>query len=93
MFSVVLDDDVPVERDQVMAELRTRQIETRPIVVPIHLLPPYREIAGPGVFPFAERVARRGINLPTWAKLARDDVRYVCDSLLKAVRLRAGVGV
>jgi len=29
----------------------------------------------------AERLARRGINLPTWAGLTRDDVRYICDSL------------
>jgi perosamine synthetase len=93
MFSVVLDEDVPVERDRVMAELRMRNIETRPIVIPIHSLPPYRGIAGSGVFPVAERLARRGINLPTWAKLSRDDVRYVCDSLVETVRLGAHVGV
>jgi perosamine synthetase len=91
MFSVVLDNDVPVERDQVMAELRKREIETRPLVIPIHTLPPYREIAGPGIFPVAEGLAQQGISLPTWAKLTRDDVRYVCDSLIETCRLEANV--
>jgi perosamine synthetase len=93
MFSVVLDDSLPVERDRVMAELRTRNIETRPIVIPIHTLPPYRGIAEPEVFPVAERLGRRGINLPTWAKLEREDVRYVCDTLVETLRVGTGVRV
>jgi perosamine synthetase len=87
MFSVVLDDQLPADRDQVMAALLKQKIETRPVVIPIHTLPPYREIAGNEPFPVSERLARRGINLPTWSKVTRDDVRYVCDCLLQACRL------
>jgi perosamine synthetase len=87
MFSVVLDDFVDADRDQVMERLRERQIETRPIVFPMNALPPYRESVAGERFPVADRLARRGINLPTWAKLTRQDVQHVCDNLLEATVL------
>jgi perosamine synthetase len=90
MFSVVLDDDCPVDRDEVMARLDEASIETRPVVWPLHELPMYRE-STVGSFPVAERVARRGINLPTWAGLSREDVDYVCESLREGMGLTAGV--
>jgi perosamine synthetase len=90
MFSVVLDDDCPVDRDEVMARLDEASIETRPVVWPLHELPMYRE-STVGPLPVAERVARRGINLPTWAGLSREDVDYVCDSLRESMGLTAGV--
>jgi perosamine synthetase len=52
-------------------------------VHPLHTLPPYRDASGEEDFPVAERLGRRGINLPTWAGVTRDQVRYVCDSLLE----------
>ena len=81
MFSILLGDEVLLERDEVMARLRERGIETRPLFYPMHTLPPYADAARGESFPVAERLARRGINLPTWAGLTRDDVRYICDSL------------
>ncbi len=81
MFSVVLDDDLAVKRDQVMGDLHERGIETRPFVHPLHTLPAYRDAMREGSFPAAERIARRGINLPTWVGLTREEVGYVCESL------------
>jgi perosamine synthetase len=80
MFTVQVDDHV-ADRDAVMARLAGRGIETRPVFYPIHTLPPYRETAGGASFPIAERIARRGINLPTWAGLTREDVGAVSASL------------
>ncbi len=85
MFTIQVDER-RAARDDVMARLQERGIETRPVFYPIHTLPPYREGAADGVYPIAERIARRGINLPTWAGLTRDDVRYVCDELRDALR-------
>jgi perosamine synthetase len=80
MFTVVLGYRAPAGRDELMARLAARGVETRPIFYPVHLLPPYREAAGGG-FPVAESLSRRGLSLPTWAGLSFDDVRYVCQSL------------
>lgn len=84
MFSVVLDDSLPVERDAVMASLYQHGIETRPFFYPMHTLPPYRALAEGQCFPVADQVAARGINLPTWVGLTREDVNYVCSNLLDA---------
>jgi perosamine synthetase len=88
MYSVVLNEDVPVARDDVMARLAAEGIETRPMFYPMHVLPPYRQAAEGQGFPVADRLAQRGMNLPTWAGLTRDDVAFVCDALLKAVHAR-----
>ncbi|MDT7778682.1 MAG: perosamine synthetase, partial [Acidobacteriota bacterium] len=81
MFTTLLDDERSAGRDGVMARLHEAGVETRPIFYPVHLLPPYRESARGEEFPVAEGVARRGISLPTWAGLSRDDVAYVCERL------------
>jgi len=85
MFTVVLDDDIPLGRNEAMACLQERGVETRPVFYPIHTLPPYCNSLHTDSFPIAERIARQGINLPTWAGLTSEDVRYVCNSLLECL--------
>lgn len=86
MVSVMLTDE-DVDRDRVIATLWQQGIETRPVFYPLHTLPPYAPYREPGPesLAVAERIAGRGISLPTWAGLAREDVRFVCDELLKAL--------
>jgi perosamine synthetase len=83
MFTVTLDNAGAEERSEIMAHLKERGIETRPVVHPLHTLPPYLSSSQGESFPVAEHIARFGMNLPTWAGLTREDVRYVCDSLLE----------
>jgi perosamine synthetase len=64
--------------EELAATMELHGIETRPVFAPMHTLPPYRENS---VYPVAESIARRGITLPTWAGLTRDDVRRVCAAL------------
>lgn len=86
MFTAILDPSVPVARDEVMARMKTKNIETRPVVYPMHQLPPYEESARGRSFPVADRLARYGINLPTWAGISRDQVSYVARSFLECLR-------
>jgi perosamine synthetase len=88
MFSVLLGEGT-ADRDGVMEAMRRRDIETRPIVHPLHTLPPYRDANQGQAFPVAETIARHGINLPTWAGLTRADVRRVCDALRECVAVKS----
>ena len=81
MFSVVLDESVSLNREEVMAALQTQGIETRPFFYPMHTLPPYQDLTKEPNFPVAERLAARGINLPTWAGLQKEHVDFVCEAL------------
>lgn len=88
MFNVLIRDEDESGRDEVAACLLKAGIETRPVFPPLHLMPPYVEMLGPLKVPVAENIAGRGISLPTWAGLTRDDVRYICDSLKAALAAR-----
>jgi perosamine synthetase len=81
MFTVILNDEVLLSRDAVMAKLAAQGIETRPVFYPAHLFPPYRDLAHGDDFPVAEALSQRGLSLPTWAGLSATDVRYVCEQL------------
>ncbi len=85
LFTVVLDESIPLGRFDVLAGLKERGIEGRQIVYPIHELPPYQDASHAGRFPVAERVVNRGVHLPTWSGLTREQVRYVCDSFLECL--------
>lgn len=73
----VLDEARFGPRDDVMAALDKDGIETRPFFYPLHTLPMYRGDSRGMEFPVAEDLARRGINLPSSATLAREDVARI----------------
>ncbi len=90
IFSVLLDEACPADRDAVMAAFQEAGIETRPVEMPIHQLVPYRDLDTRD-FPVADRVGSRSISLPTWAGVTREDVDYVCATLLERVGAASGV--
>jgi perosamine synthetase len=79
MVCAVLDEQRFGRRDGVMAALDEAGIETRPFFYPLHTLPMYSAANEAKVFPVAEDLARRGVNLPSSATLTRDEVAYVCE--------------
>jgi perosamine synthetase len=89
MFTVMLAEPVQLQRDDVISMLLQDGIETRPVFYPIHILPPYAHSSPGESFPTAERIAERGISLPTWAGLNYDDVSYVCSSLAECLSASA----
>lgn len=90
MVSAVLTEDCAVSRDTLMERLAETGIETRPFFPPMHTLPIYRDSAKGQRFPVAERLAARGINLPSSATLSEEDVTFVCDQLIKALQTGQG---
>ena len=73
-------------RFDVLAELKARGVEGRQIVYPITQLPPYHDPAQEGRFPVADRTVDRGIHLPTWSGLTRNDINYICEQLLECFK-------
>lgn len=83
-FVVVIDETFAADRDAVLARLQNAGIDARRIYYPMHQLPIYEKSAAGRAYPVADRVAARAICLPTWAGLTREDVSYVCRSLMDA---------
>lgn len=88
MYTVTLGQEAAMSRDAVIQALAAEGIESRPTFHPMHAMPPYAHLAGKG-FPVAEDLGARGINLPTHALLADEDIDRVCSALKRAVGAEA----
>jgi perosamine synthetase len=78
MYNIFLADGGEAKRDSVMRQLDEMGIETRPVFYPMHVMPPYAESTS---YPVADEWAQRGINLPTFQGLTREDVQRIADAL------------
>jgi perosamine synthetase len=81
MYSVVLGD-TPATVDEVRSRLADAGVDSRPFFHPAHTLPPY---ATGERLPVAERLAARGLNLPSGTGLERDQVHRVAAALSEAL--------
>ncbi len=78
MYSILIEDDFGLSRDEVMARLKDMGIDTRPFFYPLHQLPMYRNNAE---YPVADELSRKGINLPSSTKLTDSDIKTVCRAI------------
>lgn len=83
LFSLVLDGAAADLRDRVMARMREQGVDSRPFFYPCHILPPYA--GSPADCPNAEWLGARGLSLPTWVGMTREQVSRVCQTLLGAL--------
>jgi perosamine synthetase len=74
MCSIVVND--AVQRNPLRDNLKAAGIETRPLFYPAHTMPHY---ATNQSFPIAESLGARGINLPSYPELTRQEVDVICD--------------
>jgi perosamine synthetase len=79
MYTILIEDGFGLDRDTLMARLRQRGIETRPVFYPLHCLPMYQRGQK---LPVAEEIARKGLNLPSGSALTPEQVDAVCDALI-----------
>lgn len=85
MYGMVLDESLGRDAAQFAAELSGLGIETRPFFVGMHEQPVFRER---GLFisdshPVSERLARRGLYLPTGLALTEVQMQRVCDAVTR----------
>jgi perosamine synthetase len=88
LMGLVLDEQAPVARDSLIVQLAERGIETRPFFWPMHSLPMHQGYAGGSLYPVAERLAAKGLCLPSSAALSDEDLSYVCDQVLQIMGQR-----
>jgi len=83
LFCATIDqNEFGMDRDALAEKLGEKGIDTRPFFVPLHSLPPYQTgDHGADKFPETEKLARDGINLPTFGGLSDAQIEYVCQSI------------
>lgn len=81
MSSIVLEDALPIDREEFRVKLKKKNIDTRPIFVPISSFPMFKKAKNP----VAEFIGGRGINLPSPLNLTKKQANYVSESVLKLI--------
>jgi perosamine synthetase len=79
-YSVVVEDDFALSRDELRRRLAEQGIESRDFFFPIHRQPIYPEL-GDESCPVAEFLGGHGLNLPSGNLLSHGDIDYICDSI------------
>ena len=91
MYSCTIDaDEFGGTRDDLMAALAEKNIETRPMFISLHTLPPFREESRKRneFLPVTDRLSETGIMLPTYNALSEADQDRVVGSIADFQRQR-----
>lgn len=83
MYGIVLGDDVPGDAAAFSRRLAAQGIDTRPFFLGMHEQPVLKDrglFAGES-YPVSERIARRGLYLPSGLTLDEDRLDRVCDAV------------
>jgi perosamine synthetase len=78
---VLLDKPDSIIRDKILAELKNFGIETRPFFYPITSLPMYKN----NVNSVSENLSARGLNLPTFAGISKEQIKFISRNLIDAI--------
>lgn len=97
MYAVTVDSSrFGASRDQIMTSLAEKNIETRPMFLPLHKLPPFREESRKRGehLPHTDEISAATIMLPTWTQLENEDIHRVVDAIAevrqKAIHTHSG---
>jgi perosamine synthetase len=88
VYGMVLSDDVPFDAAGFAQRLKALGVETRPFFLGMHEQPVYHEM---GLFegerhPVCERIARRGLYVPSGLALTLEQIEQVSDAVRQALR-------
>lgn len=84
-FTIVLQDEFPLGRDELREFLHSRGIDTRAYFFPsVHRQRCYRSLGYEGKLPVTENLEKRVVSLPMWSGLTADQVDAVVDAIADA---------
>ena len=87
MYGIVLDDSIEMDASRLSALLREQGVDTRPFFLGMHEQPVLRELglfAGES-YPVTERIARRGLYLPSGLGLRESEIDQVCEAVKRCL--------
>jgi perosamine synthetase len=78
LYSILVEEEYGISRDELIKELSSMGIDTRPLFPPIHMQPIYNTGQNLEV---AEELASRGLSLPGSSGLQHHEVDRVCRAI------------
>ncbi|MBU2541442.1 MAG: DegT/DnrJ/EryC1/StrS family aminotransferase [Candidatus Omnitrophica bacterium] len=81
MYSILIEDDFGLTRDDLRYCLAKKGIETRTFFIPIHLQPIYFKLYRRERFPVSEELSRKGMYLPSSSNLKKKEIDYIVGAI------------
>jgi perosamine synthetase len=88
MYGIVLDESVPFDASELASRLAERGVDTRPFFLGMHEQPALhdRGLFPNERYPVCERIARRGLYLPSGLSITDDAIDAVAGAVREALR-------
>lgn len=87
VYGIVLGDSYPFDAAILAEKLKQKGIQTRPFFLGMHEQPALKNFAeGKDRYPVAERLAKRGLYLPSGLTITEDQARTSSEALKSALR-------
>ena len=84
MTSIVLDSDLEITRDEVIAKLKKKCIDSRPFFPPMSSFPMFNYYDNP----VAICIGANGINLPSAHNRTEEEIVYICNCIKDILHLK-----
>jgi perosamine synthetase len=82
LYSILIEDDFGIERNDLILGLEKRGIETRPFFIPMHKQPVFKKMGiSNGEFPIADELCAKGLCLPSSSSLEGKHIEFICDAI------------
>lgn len=86
LYTVIVRENSPFKREDLMKYLSIRGVETRPVFYPLNIMPPYEKYANGKCFPNSLFLSKNGLSLPSSAAHDFDEIEFVVDRIKEFVR-------
>ena len=81
MVCLELDGYIEAQRDEFIQRLKAKNIDSRPYFYPVSDMPVYENAHTP----ITHKVYQRGLNLPSYFDITKEQVKYVCNQIKEII--------
>ena len=83
MYSILIEDEFGISRDELTHRLAEKGIETRTFFIPMHQQPVFANMRlfKRESYPIAEEFSQRGLYLPSSSGLSEEEIGYICGAI------------
>lgn len=85
LYTFLVKDSAPFNRDELMEYLTNKGIETRPVFFPLHEMPPYQSFGDSSRLKVSRYISKRGVSLPSSVNLTGEELDYICQIISEFV--------
>jgi perosamine synthetase len=88
MYSILIEDEFVVSRDELVEKLREEGIETRTIFAPVHQQLAFQKmnLFQDESYLVAEELSQKGLYLPSSSGLTTEQIEYICHVIKEVSR-------